>query len=286
MGILTGFCVADLAEPTAETDGPPGALYLARALVEHDIHVELISDRFGVPLLACGVRHWGLPVSVCELPLGDRLSDAWLADFFRQRNLTHLVAIERAGPSHTRDSLLAQSRTGPPPEEEFRHRVPLETQNRCHNMRGVPIDDVTAPAHDLFDYIARQQLPITTIGIGDGGNEIGLGCLPWEYLCQAILQGPAERIACRVATDWTLVAGVSDWGGYALGLALAALRGTPSAASAWNCAMQRELVMALVREAGAVDGVTRQREATVDGLPLETYLQGLAGLRREFSLFP
>ena len=40
----------------------------------------------------------------------------------------------------------------------------------------------------------------------------------------------------------------------------------------------------IVRETTAVDGVTRLREATVDGLPLETYLQILAGLRRLVDL--
>ena len=113
-----------------------------------------------------------------------------------------------------------------------------------------------------------------------------MGRLPWEYLCQAILQGPAERIACRVATDWTLIAGVSNWGGYALALAVSALRGMPRAAAEWNCEGQRNLITAMIRDAGAVDGVTKLREASVDGLPLETYLQGLANLRREFSLTP
>ena len=35
-------------------------------------------------------------------------------------------------------------------------------------------------------------------------------------------------------------------------------------------------------EGGAVDGVTGRHEATVDGLPLETYLQVYAGIREIF----
>jgi hypothetical protein len=39
------------------------------------------------------------------------------------------------------------------------------------------------------------------------------------------------------------------------------------------------MIDALVQQAGACDGVTRLRQATVDGLPLETYLQALATMR-------
>ena len=95
-------------------------------------------------------------------------------------------------------------------------------------------------------------MPVTTIGIGDGGNEIGLGALPWEHLCRAILQGPAERIACRVATDHTLLAVVSNWAGYALALATTALRERTHLAGGWNCQKQRKLITALVQTGGAV----------------------------------
>jgi hypothetical protein len=44
------------------------------------------------------------------------------------------------------------------------------------------------------------------------------------------------------------------------------------------------LIETLVRGAGAVDGVTRKRQASVDGLPLETYLQIPIGIRRACGL--
>ena len=68
--------------------------------------------------------------------------------------------------------------------------------------------------------IAERRLSVTTIGIGDGGNEIGMGSIPWEILRSAITVGPAALVPCRTATDFTLLAGVSDRAGDALAACL------------------------------------------------------------------
>jgi hypothetical protein len=111
-----------------------------------------------------------------------------------------------------------------------------------------------------------------TIGIVDGGNEIGCGNIPWSVLRQAIKQGPAERTACCVPTDATIIAGVSNWGAYALGAAVAATTGDGNAVAAWTPDRLRAVIERMVHEAGAVDGVTKVRQATVDGLPLDVEL--------------
>ena len=67
-----------------------------------------------------------------------------------------------------------------------------------------------SPAHRLFEAV-QQQLPhITAIGIGDGGNEIGMGKLPWELIRRNIPH--SGLVACRVPTDHLIVCGVSNWG--------------------------------------------------------------------------
>ena len=111
-----------------------------------------------------------------------------------------------------------------------------------------------------------------TIGIGDGGNEIGMGSFAWETLAQAVGGEAAGRIAARIGTDFALVAGVSNWGAYALALSVAALRGQAAEANAWHESAERQLIETLVA-AGALDGLTLRAEATVDGLPLDEYLQ-------------
>jgi hypothetical protein len=298
VGIVTGFCIPDAPQPAAETDGPPGAVYLAHALAELGIAPLLITDAFGLPLVeaACDAR--GLPrefvVPFPFEPLGSRernaphlsaTTDRWIEEFERGagKGLTHLVTIERCGPSHTRASLATQG-CGAAEIEQFEREVSPEHRDACHNMRGIDITAFTAKTHLLVERSA--QLGISSIGVGDGGNELGMGRIPWSQLCSAITFGPACQIACRVPTDHLLVCGVSNWGGYALALALARLRGETEKLRAADVESERALIEHVVRETAAVDGVTRLREATVDGLPLETYLQILGGLRRAIGLTP
>lgn len=280
VAIVTGFCIPSAEPPAAETDGPPGALYLARALTALGIEVLLISDCFGLPLLACGCQGWGLDLEQVEVPFNNASASGsaddkdWSNRFLGSplgRRLTHLISIERVGPSHTAESLATQQRAGPPPADQFAQEVPPEQRDVCHNMRGKPIDAYTAPAHRLFETAATRG-GINTIGIGDGGNEIGMGALPWETLRAALPGDHAGRIICRIATDHLILSGVSNWGAYGLACAVAALRGRGDLLAGWDGAGQRRMIERLVREAGAVDGVTGRREATVDGISIEVYV--------------
>ncbi len=284
IGIVTGFTIADADPRAAETDGPPGALYLARVFHALGIEVRLLGDAFVTPLLVEGCRAVGLNAAcVHELPIAPRADDhTWLdaATRMSQGTCSHLLAIERVGPSHTLASLVAQARDSAAPVERFAAEVPIESRDVCHTMRGIPISHLTAPAHCLFELPGRTY---RTIGIGDGGNEIGLGCVPWEVLRSAITRGPASQIACRVATDHLLLAGVSNWGGYALGAAVAALRGRADLISAWTADDEHALLERLVA-VGAVDGVTKQRTATVDGLSWRDYVEVFDAIRQQLTI--
>ncbi len=265
VAIVTGFCRATATGFAAETDGPPGALYLARALDALGLRVLLVGDRYASPLLEAGRRLWQLErVEICELPLEDRgppdasdgalpQTDAWCQHFFAgpARGLTHLIASERPAPSHSLESLRAQPDFRPELAERFTHEVSAAARNRCHNMRGVDIDAVTAKAERLFELAPTLAPQAVTIGIGDGGNEIGMGAIGWETLCAAIASPVAARVASRIATKYLLLAGVSDWGAFALALAVCQLRGAIRLAASWDERSQSELVAALVQEAGA-----------------------------------
>jgi hypothetical protein len=144
-------------------------------------------------------------------------------------------------------------------------------------MLGVPLDEHVSPTHRLFELITEHNLAIKTIAIGDGGNELGMGRFLWEDLVAAIATGPAGKIACRVAADIAILAGTSNWGGYALALAVAYLRGQRLASPWLQPDGQQRLLESLVA-AGAVDGLTRLAEPTVDGLPPEDYLNALADM--------
>jgi hypothetical protein len=302
VGIVTGFCAVLQDEVTAETDGPPGAMFLARALVACGIDVVLITDRHALPLLEAGRELWKLDRTLlCEFPFEDsetaRASnnathnanaDRFTRDFFARfaaRDsacpLTHLISIERPGPSHTLDSLRAQG-ANELTLARFDRDVPAAARNVCHTMRGKSINRWTAKTHRLFEWIAEQQLGVTTIGIGDGGNELGMGHFAWELLTAAT-SGSAGQIACRITTDYALIAGVSDWAAYGLALAVARLRGVEQPARHWHAHEQRELIEAIVRQTSAVDGVTLRHEPTVDGLHLDVYLEPLVAMRRSLG---
>ena len=59
-----------------------------------------------------------------------------------------------------------------------------------------------------------------TIGIGDGGNEVGMGKI-FEHIVTSPNIPNAAQIACTVSADFLIVASVSNWGGYALAAATA-----------------------------------------------------------------
>ena len=111
-----------------------------------------------------------------------------------------------------------------------------------------------------------------------------MGSYPWEVIVEAIGGSQAGRIACRIATDYTLIAGVSNWAAYTLALAVARLRGADEAARQWTTRDEGRLIEAMVERAGAADGVTLRSEPTVDGLPLAVYLETLTAVRRQLGL--
>jgi hypothetical protein len=288
VAIVTGFFVPDADFPSAETDGPPGAVLLAAALEAVGIRATLVTDLPCATAVQAAGRAAGtrLAVEVCTQP------GVWLDQFVdsdRGSDLTHLVAVERVGPSHDEDSLQRQSRAGAVPLAEFRAAVSPEHRNRCHNARGKLIDDSTAPLHLLFEHSPFEHGPrrrpgLKTIGIGDGGNEIGMGAIPWEDLARRIGGDAAALIPCRIATDWNLIAGTSNWGAFALAAATLLLKNRVDALGPFDEEFHLRLLEQMVAHGPALDGMTRRREATVDGLPFATYIQSWIGIRRLLGL--
>lgn len=285
LGIVTGFFIPRGEPPAAETDGPLGALLLAATLREAGIKTTVLSDAKCIAAIRATAAACDFPLgSVVEYPHGDA---AWRAEFFQSgagRDLSHLLAIERVGPSHTRESLEDQVRIGPPPLADYEAKVADEHRNHCHNMRGEIIDEFTADTYRLFEDLPRYRPAAKTIGIGDGANEIGMGKVPWEELERRLTGPQSGRVPCRIATDWNILAGTSNWGGYALAAATLLLRGQTEILRPWTCDQQFRVLEKLVFAGPAVDGVTRRQEATVDGLPFLTYIQPWAVIRQLLGL--
>jgi hypothetical protein len=202
-------------------------------------------------------------------------------------NVSHILSIERVGPSFDAD------RWNPLIDgdvAQFASTVSPELQNRCFNMRGECIDDWSCGVHEVFETAPHQ---VSRIGIGDGGNELGLGKFGWETIAGRLGLRKADksavrnsdrrliaaRIPCRVSADHTVLAGVSNWGADALAAVFCLLRDDCQQLAPFDQNAIERILLEMVHKGGALDGVTKLREPTVDGLPFTTYIQPWNAIR-------
>jgi hypothetical protein len=267
--VVTGFWIP--AAGQGETDGPLGAVYLARTLPSLGVRVALVGDPFCRQALLAGLEACGQSAPVLDVPDGPDEFARWRG---RAPAPTHLLALERVGPSHTPESVRAQPGASDETLRLYLAEVPPEHHGRCHTMRGA---DVTAHMRDaaaLFEGPRRAA----TIGVGDGGNEIGMGKVPWPVVRNNISGGAV--VACRVATDHLVVAGVSNWGAYALASGVALVKGVRPPAGWFDLARERHVLQTMVEKGPLVDGVRGANTCTVDGLDFEEYAEPLNQLKR------
>jgi hypothetical protein len=237
---LTGF----VPRPTwgAETDGPSGTVVLGRALRRLGAEVRYLADPPVLPLLEGCLKALDEPLDLLAVPGEPAAALAAARQGVRAFRPTHLVAVERPGRAADGD---------------------------YYNARGASVASCNAPLDGVFLAPPPRAL---TIGVGDGGNEIGMG-LARARVRRVIPQG--VRIGSVVATDQLVVAGTSNWGAWGLTahLSLAAGRDclhTPDDEARLTRAMM---------EAGGVDGLTGARAPSVDSLPLGLHQALLATLR-------
>lgn len=277
VGIVTGFFIPGGNLPAPENDGPPGALFLARGLIRLGYSVVLITDSLCVEPLRQGLEFFNEKnIDLFEFPLEQTATIDKASSFKKKLNQFYqkyseikiLISLERVGPCHTMESFLAQrTRPGTAEISTFEKQGPGGLAGKCLNMRGNSVSEFTAPLHELFEEKYRFAKGVFTIGIGDGGNEIGMGSIPWRVLSENILNGLGGKIACRIATDTTIVAGVSNWAGYALAAALFARQGKEKEYAAFfNENKESSLLQEYCRTKTVVDGVRGIPSLSVDGM--------------------
>jgi len=231
--IATGFYTDCAGFP--ETDGPPGALCIGRALGALGVPVRYVTDEYSAPLLTAFA-----PNDECvRFPMGDDEASArHAAELLERFAPAALIAVERCGSTADGSYL---------------------------TMRGRDISARNARIDHLFLQHPR------TVGIGDGGNEIGMGRLAHVIPDEAGL--PAQP--CATPAAHLIIASVSNWGAYGLVAAL-------------SCVVRRDLLpqpeeeeglIARMVAAGAVDGISGERTCSVDGFTLEENGSILARLR-------
>jgi hypothetical protein len=157
---------------------------------------------------------------------------------------------------------------------QFEKFGPGDLAGECLNMGAIPVTQFTAPIHRLFEHERHPKNQIFTIGIGDGGNEIGMGSIPWRIITKNILNGLGGKIACRIRTDATIVAGVSNWAGYTLiaGLFLY-LNRLDDFLKLFSNKSETQLIETFYRTRSAVDGKLGYPAMSVDGIKWEVHLE-------------
>jgi hypothetical protein len=267
IGLLTGFYVPLADPPAAETDGPVGAALLARGLTRVDFACRVLTDDPCRSACAAALRGAGLDAVPVDCVAIEPASAAAVShDAAAARSVRHGVSVESATERWREAGIdwaiaierCGRSAGGPP-----------------RNMRGEDISAHAAPLDALF-----LAGPWRTIGIGDGGNEIGMGALPRATVARAVDYG--ELIACVTPAEHLVSAGVSHWGAYGLLAGLAVLRPDWRATllACLDPAVEQRILETTVWEGPAVDGVTLRQDLTVDRLDFAAHCRKAAAIRR------
>jgi hypothetical protein len=299
--IVTGFYVPTGEPPATETDGPPGALILAEGLKYIGMEVSLLSDPYTLPVLKAGLEI--LNFSEKEIPLipfplehsdhdhtsrmnNEKMKSPLSLHFVEEmmngplgKDLSHLIFIERVGPNHTLESFLAQERPGEPPLKDFETILPPQIRNRCFNSRLEDITRFTAKTHLLLEYRRKGNRILQSIGIGDRGNEIGAGKIPWEVFKDHATTNREPVFCCRMKTDYFIPCGISNWGGYALLAGLALIKGRLDVLKKITPEQEGRVLDYLIHQGPSIDGITLKQDYSVDGIEFKDYMKVIERLK-------
>ena len=223
-----------------ETDGPGGAAILARAFQREGRECEIWTDARCIEVIAECAKAAGCAENTA------RIAPASL----KERAPDGIIFVERLGRA---------------------------ADGRYYNFKKQDISEWTAPLDALADEAA--ELGIHTIGIGDGGNEAGMGNF-YAELC-ALLPGYAACLSV-VRAEFALTADVSNWGAYALAEALSFVWGVRRGIEPGE---ETKMLEAAAR-AGAADGISGRCETSVDGFcaaALEKKIAELDALSKKYA---
>lgn len=184
VAVVFGFPCNVTCENLEETDGPPGAFSIAQALQALGKEVVIVSEERNRQLVQCCVEYL---VSV-----GALVSDVKFLscnELIQSKGIDCIVSIERVG----------------------------EAEDGLHyTCNGVDVSKYLEPIDTFF----ANCTSALTIGIGDRGNELGLGKVR-EKVKKVMKDG--IKLGCNISSDYVILSGVSNWGGYGISVGLYAI---------------------------------------------------------------
>ena len=218
--ITTGFYVAG----HAETDGPPGALILSQCLNNLGYKPIILTDLYCKNLF----EKYNIKTIYIDIELKDEKN--FYENLIKNYNPVGMISIERCG---------------------------VNKNNDYANMKNISIKQNTAKIDYLFSNYYNK---INSIGIGDGGNEIGMGNL------EKVIENELTLIPCVVKVNKLVIASVSNWGGYGLSAYLYKLSGKKELfENVWD---EVKSFIKYIVSLNLVDGVTHENKEKVDGFEI------------------
>ena len=246
--------------PKGETDGPLGAAVIARAI---DLGFE------AKPIITGEKRTLEPTIAACEA------AGITIVDEKRFYERSHVALVipyelgEEAGQSRAKQML-----------EKFNPKAIITVEKhgpsasgKYHSIMGIGRSpDLVANIKFLVEL--AQNKGIVTIGIGDGGNEIGFGLI-YDEVRKIQKYGSKCQCPCGAGvatvtkTDILVSAAVSNWGAYGVVAMLAFL--LKNTRLLQDKEIEYRMLDACVR-AGAMDGLYDSQSMYVDGISSQTQL--------------
>ncbi len=241
----------------AETDGPLGGAAIARALqMGLGAKPVIVSDYDAVDMNKAVCRGANLnvvdvetlketerTVSVIGFPIDEEEAEKAAASLFEDLTPKALIAIECRGRN----------------EKGIYHALP----------KGRDMNHIAAKNAALFD--KAKEANVLTIGIGDGGNEIGWGIVE-DIIREKIPYGDKCVCGCgggfgdTTRVDVCVASSVSNWGAYGVAACLSSLLGNPEILQ--DTKIEARMLRQCI-DAGGVDGPSFLPQPGVDGMPDE-----------------
>lgn len=239
LAVVSGFFVPAAGNP--ETDGPGGAVILARAFLEQGVETELWTDGLCEDAIKKCAASVGFPMELVKAPRIYGILDEFKPD--------GVIFTERLGRA---------------------------ADGRYYNIAGRDITGWTAPLDLLASVCAERG--VKTLGIGDGGNEVGMGVF-YDKLIE-ILPDYSNCLSV-VKTDIALPVDVSNWGAYALTAALSHQWGV------WRGHLENDerTMLETLCDCKVVDGISLRCELSVDGFALSEQEAVIAELFKLWSYY-
>lgn len=220
----------------AETDGPLGSVVLANAVNTLGYQAVIITDEF------CRGFFELENLMVEYMPFGENKD--YCEKLLEKHKPVGLVSIERCGEN---------------------------INNDYANMRGISIKEHTAKTDMLFE-MTRGHIP--SIGVGDGGNEIGMGNV------KEIIVKELSLVPCKTLVDRLVIATVSNWGAYGIVAYLEKISKIKGLLPSYETISK---YLGEIVALGSVDGVTKEHVCTVDGFAPEIEKEILDELHKKIE---